>query len=326
MRSFAKSSQNINKNLEISFSLKDKLIAYAYLMRVNKLIPILLLLWPTLWALLLARPNFSNKINLKIWFVFIAGIIISRTLGCVINDLFDHKIDKQVFRTKMRPLASGVLSIKSAFALIIILCFLDLICALMLNSYAFKLSFVALGLMCFYPLSKRFFPCPQLILGAAFNWGIIMAYASLQNSLPLNAWILYFVAMCWTISYDTIYAMADIVDDKRLKVKSSALLFGDNVLGWISFFETLMLLGLVFIGFRINAQVEYYVILSLCAILFISQFIVLKRFLKEQPVNLGEGFICMSEDTRKNRTQFFIKAFSQHHWVGMLIFLAFIAA
>lgn len=326
MRSFVKYSQNDNKNLEISFSLKDKFIAYAHLMRLNKLIPVLLLLWPTLWALSLGNPDFSNKIDFKIWFVFIAGIIISRTLGCVINDLLDYKIDKQVFRTRMRPLASGVLSRKNALGLIIILCILDLTCALMLNSYAFKLSFVALGLMCFYPFSKRFFPCPQLILGAAFNWGIIMAYASLQNSLPLNAWVLYLISMCWTISYDTIYALADILDDKKLKIKSSALLFGDNVLGWISFFEVLMLAGLVIIGFRINAQIMYYVILGLCAMIFIFQFIVLKRFLKEQPLNLGEEFICMSDDTRKNRIHFFIKSFSQHHWVGMLIFFAFVTA
>ena len=247
----------------------------------------------------------SDKINFRIWLIFIAGIFISRTLGCVINDLFDHKIDKEVFRTKLRPLAAGVLSRKNALVLITILCFLDLFCALMLNPYAFKLSFIALGLMCFYPLSKRFFPCPQLVLGAAFNWGIIMAYACLQNKIPLIAWVLYLVAMFWTISYDTIYAMADIVDDKRLKIKSSALLFGENALSWIVFFEALMILGLIYTGYTLKAQFIYYIIVGFCIVLLVSQFIVLKKYIKEHPINLKDGFVCMSEDTAQKEPTFY---------------------
>tara|TARA_A100001015_G_C14953428_1_gene697729 strand:+ start:458 stop:1333 length:876 start_codon:yes stop_codon:yes gene_type:complete len=285
-------------------------------MRLNKPLPILLLLWPTCWALLLS----DDALDFNIWSIFIFGIIISRTLGCVINDLLDRKIDSNVFRTKNRPLANGEIKAKHAIFLIIILCFLDLIIALNLNLYAFLLSFVALALMIFYPFSKRFFPCPQLILGSAFNWGIIMAYAQTQNTIPLEAWHIYFIATCWTISYDTIYALSDIFDDIRLKINSSARLFGNNLIGIIAFFEALMLLGLLIIGFKHGGSLAYGVLLFACGAWMMQQLYFLNIYIKK---NVCHEQSYISNISYQNRVKFFITEFQKHHWVGFCVFIAF---
>lgn len=298
---------------------KSNFSSYIRLMRLNKPLPMLLLLWPTCWALLLSS-NQGDILNLKNWCVFIFGIIISRTLGCVINDLFDKNIDANVFRTKNRPLASGEIKTKKAIFLIIILCFLDLFCALNLDLYAFLLSFVALALMIFYPLSKRFFPCPQLILGSAFNWGIIMAYAQVQNQVPLDAWILYFIATCWTISYDTIYALSDLFDDVRLKINSSARLFGNNLIICVAFFEFLMLLGLLVLGFQHGGSLAYGIILFACGLWMMMQLYFLNLYIQK---NISHDQAYISNITYKNRVKYFISEFQKHHWIGLSIFLAF---
>ena len=233
--------------------------------------------------------------------------------------MFDKKIDSDVFRTQQRPLANGELSIKNAIYLIIILSFLALFCALNLNLYAFLLSFIALGLMIIYPLSKRFFPCPQLILGAAFNWGIIMAYAQVQNKIPLEAWVLYIIAMCWTIAYDTIYALSDLFDDMRLNINSSAKLFGQNIIPCIAVFEFIMIIGLIIIGFKHNCSAPYGFILFSCSLLMATQLYFLSKYLKEHKYNKDS---CISRITYQKRVEYFINEFKKHHWVGLRIFVA----
>lgn len=196
---------------------------YLKLMRVDKPIGTLLLLWPTFWALWLA----SN--GLPDWhfiIVFSAGVFIMRSAGCVINDFADRKVDGQVKRTKDRPLAAGLVTTKETlqlFALLIITAFL---LVLTLNYQTILLSFVALLLAFSYPFMKRYTHLPQVVLGAAFSWSIPMAYMAVGQSVPVEAWMLYGANLLWTVAYDTMYGMVDRDDDIKIGVKSTAILFG----------------------------------------------------------------------------------------------------
>lgn len=310
--------------------------AYLSLMRLDRPIPILLLLWPTLWGLLLSMPlgvinindiNFSNlksicvqllSENWQLWLVFICGIVISRSLGCVINDLCDYKFDKLVLRTATRPLASGQLKPRHAIVLIFILCCLDLCCALALPDLAFKLSFVALGLMSCYPLAKRYFSCPQLILGAAFNWGLIMAYAANLSYIPIQAWYLYGLSICWVIAYDSIYALADLEYDKKIKIKSSAILFGKNIIFWIGLFELVFCIGLLSLSLLgLGIYNLYYVILILSCLMFM-----LLQLYKLSGVIKAFDSSNKGLEYKKRHINFFINNFCAHHRVGFIIFIA----
>jgi len=204
-------------------SLNDRLISYAYLIRLDKPIGILLLLWPTLWALWLASGGVPD---LKILLIFVAGTFLMRSAGCAINDYADRNFDRHVQRTQARPVTSGKISGKEAVLIAAILALIAFLLIQTLNGYTKKLSVLALAVAFIYPFTKRFFAMPQAVLGIAFGFGIPMAYAAILNTIPLEAWILFIGNIFWAIAYDTAYAMVDREDDLRLGLRTSAITFG----------------------------------------------------------------------------------------------------
>ena len=197
---------------------------FIQLTRMDKPIGIYLLLWPTLWALWIAAKGVPSLSNLLI---FVFGVILTRAGGCVINDFADRKVDGHVKRTEQRPMASGKISSKEAlvfFALLMGVSFLLVLCT---NAPTIWLSFGGLALAATYPFMKRYTYYPQVVLGAAFSWGIPMAFTAETGSLPAAAWLLYIGNLLWTVGYDTYYAMTDREDDLKIGVKSTAILFGD---------------------------------------------------------------------------------------------------
>ncbi|OWS69687.1 4-hydroxybenzoate octaprenyltransferase [Polynucleobacter campilacus] len=204
-------------------SLIDRLISYAYLIRLDKPIGTLLLLWPTLWALWLAS---SGVPDLKILLIFVAGTFLMRSAGCAMNDYADRNFDLHVLRTQGRPVTSGKISGKEALLVAAILALLAFLLIQSLNTYTKTLSFFALAVAFIYPFTKRFFAMPQAVLGIAFGFGIPMAYAAILNDIPLEAWILFVGNIFWAMAYDTAYAMVDREDDLRLGLRTSAITFG----------------------------------------------------------------------------------------------------
>ena len=204
-------------------SFRNRLQAYAYLIRLDKPIGTLLLLWPTLWALWLAS---SGMPDLSILFIFVMGTFLMRSAGCAMNDYADRNFDRHVQRTKDRPVTSGKISGKEAVAVALALALIAFLLIQPLNIFTKQLSVLALLVAFIYPFTKRFFAIPQAILGIAFGFGIPMAYAAVLNFIPLEAWILFVGNIFWAIAYDTAYAMVDREDDLRLGLRTSAITFG----------------------------------------------------------------------------------------------------
>ncbi len=204
-------------------TLVERLDAYERLMRLDKPIGILLLLWPTLWALWLASPGL---LSLDVLLIFLAGTVLMRSAGCIINDLADRDIDPHVERTRTRPLAARRLAAGEAVALAIVLLALSFALVLQLNRLVLTLSFFGLAVTVIYPFLKRFIEFPQAGLGIAFSFGVPMAYAAQQDILPAVAWVLMAATFFWIIAYDTEYAMVDRDDDVKLGVNSSAIFLG----------------------------------------------------------------------------------------------------
>ncbi len=204
-------------------SLRDRLKAYAYLIRLDKPIGTLLLLWPTLWALWLAS---SGVPDLHILFIFVVGTFLMRSAGCAMNDYADRDFDRHVQRTKDRPVTSGKISGKEAVAVALTLSLLAFLLIQPLNTFTKQLSVLAVLVAFIYPFTKRFFAMPQAVLGIAFGFGIPMAYAAVLDFIPLEAWILFVGNIFWAIAYDTAYAMVDREDDLRLGLRTSAITFG----------------------------------------------------------------------------------------------------
>ncbi|MCW9711145.1 4-hydroxybenzoate octaprenyltransferase [Avibacterium sp. 21-586] len=278
----------------------EKLSAYAQLMRFDKPIGTLLLLWPTLWALFLAEKNFPSVLVLM---VFVLGVIIMRAAGCVINDYADRHIDGKVKRTSQRPLATGKVSGKEAKWLFAGLIFCAFILVLFLNYYAIGLSFIAVLLAFIYPFMKRYTHLPQFFLGAAFGWSIPMSYGALIEQLPLECWLLFVANLAWTVAYDTQYAMVDRDDDLRIGVKSTAILFAQYDNKIIALLQFIALGTLVLIGYQSHLHYSYFILLAFTALLFIYQ--------------------CKL--TRHRRREDCFKAFLNNNYVGMGVFIAFLA-
>ena len=201
----------------------DRLTAYAYLIRLDKPIGTLLLLWPTLWALWLAS---SGTPNLSILIIFTVGTFLMRSAGCAINDYADRDFDRHVLRTQARPVTSGKISGKEAIGVAALLALLAFLLIQPLNGFTKQLSVLALLVAFIYPFTKRFFAMPQAVLGIAFGFGIPMAYAAILDFIPFEAWVLFIGNIFWAIAYDTAYAMVDRDDDIRLGLKTSAITFG----------------------------------------------------------------------------------------------------
>ncbi len=245
-----------------------KFQAYSRLMRIDKPIGSLLLLWPTLWALWLSGMAIPS---LKILLVFVFGVFFMRAAGCVVNDFADRKIDGHVKRTRTRPLPSGTVSEKEAKLLFIALVLVSFGLVLTMNTMTIWLSFVGLALAWMYPFMKRYTHLPQVVLGAAFGWSIPMAWAAVSETVPLTCWLLFAANICWTVAYDTLYAMVDRDDDIRIGVKSTAILFGrfDKLIIALLQLATLALLALM--GWMMHLNGLFYVALLLAAALFVYQ-------------------------------------------------------
>jgi len=216
--------------------------AYWRLMRFDKPIGTLLLLWPTWWALLLAGEGLPSPKNALI---FTAGVVLMRAAGCVMNDIADRDFDPHVERTKCRPLAAGELSLQQAIGLFLFLMLLAFLLVLMTNALTVKLAFVGAALASSYPFFKRFTHVPQVVLGIAFGWGIPMAFAAETGAIPMVAWWFLAINTVWSVIYDTLYAMVDREDDLSVGIKSTAILFGRYdvvVIGALMVLMTLMLM------------------------------------------------------------------------------------
>lgn len=203
--------------------LTERLEQYEKLMRLDKPIGILLLLWPTLWGMWFASAG--NPVWLIVW-IFMLGTVLMRSAGCVINDYADREFDPHVARTKDRPLAAGRISGKEALLLAAVLSILAFLLILPLNKLVMLLSIPALLLAASYPYTKRFLAIPQAYLGIAFGFGIPMAYAAVQGVVPMQAWLLLLANVFWAVAYDTEYAMVDKADDLKIGIKTSAITFG----------------------------------------------------------------------------------------------------
>lgn len=206
--------------------IRERLTQYGYLMRLNKPIGIYLLLWPTLWALWIAG---EGKPDLLVVGVFVLGVVLMRSAGCVINDYADRNFDPHVARTRNRPIACGKVTPHEALKLFGVLCTLAfLLVVLLMNALTVYLSFGAAVLAALYPFMKRYTHLPQVVLGAAFGWAVPMAFAAQTGEVPRVAWLLFVATALWTTAYDTMYGMVDREDDLKIGVKSTAILFGDS--------------------------------------------------------------------------------------------------
>ena len=204
--------------------IRERSKTYARLMRLDKPIGIYLLLWPTLWALWIAG---EGKPDLLVVGVFVLGVVLMRSAGCVINDYADRNIDPHVARTRNRPIASGKVTPREALILFGVLCVLAFALVLLMNALTIYLSFAAVALAALYPFMKRYTHLPQVVLGAAFGWAVPMAFAAQTGEVPRVAWLLFVATVLWATAYDTMYGMVDRKDDLKIGVKSTAILFGD---------------------------------------------------------------------------------------------------
>ncbi len=276
--------------------LQTKWQAIKLITRMDKPIGTYLLMWPTYWALWIASDGFPR---LKLLLVFSLGVFIMRSAGCVINDLADMKIDGKVDRTKNRPLISGLMSKKEAIDLFGVLIGIAFGLVLTLSWATIYLSIVAIVLASLYPFMKRYTHLPQVFLGAAFSWGIIMAFSEAQGEVPLIAWLLFLANLLWTVAYDTMYAMVDRDDDLKIGVKSSAILFAHNDKRVIAFLQLMVLAILFTVGEILAFGWPYQLSLIIVAGLFSYQQMLIAN---------------------RQRDACF-QAFLHNHWVGLIIFI-----
>ena len=270
--------------------------AYIRLMRLDKPIGSLLLLWPTYWALFLSADGWPD---VDILVIFTLGVFIMRSAGCVINDFADRKIDKHIIRTQGRPLATGEISSNSALVLFGLLLLIALGLVLQTNILTIKLSLIALMLATLYPFTKRWTNLPQLVLGAAFGMSVPMAFSAQTGVIPLTAWLVFIATLVWTLIYDTFYAMADRDEDLKVGVKSTAILFAkyDQII--ITLLQILLIVVFVLIGNTFDLGLIYD--FSLVIILF---FMIYHQFL-----------------LKKRQKEEYFKAFLSNNFIGMTVFL-----
>ncbi|WP_410693124.1 4-hydroxybenzoate octaprenyltransferase [Citrobacter freundii] len=275
---------------------QNKLLAFHRLMRTDKPIGALLLLWPTLWALWVATPGMPQ---LWILAVFIAGVWLMRAAGCVVNDYADRKFDGDVKRTANRPLPSGAVTEKEARTLFVVLVLLAFLLVLTLNTMTILLSVAALALAWVYPFMKRYTHLPQVVLGAAFGWSIPMAFAAVSESVPLSCWLMFLANILWAVAYDTQYAMVDRDDDLKIGIKSTAILFGQNDKLIIGILQVGVLTLMALVGWLNGLGPGYYWSLLVAGALFVYQ---------QKLIVNRERDACF-------------KAFMNNNYVGLVLFL-----
>lgn len=274
----------------------ERLYQYALLMRLHRPIGIYLLLWPTLWALWIAGNGYPD---ITVTIVFIFGVILMRSAGCVINDYADRHIDPHVQRTRERPLAARQVSEREALTLFVILCLLALALVLLMNILTIILAVVAALLAATYPFTKRYTYWPQAYLGLAFSWSIPMAFAAQTGTIPPLAWILFIINLLWTIAYDTLYAMVDREDDLVIGVKSTAILFGQADKAIVAALHIIVLGLLLWIGQQLYFGKIYHLGLLIAASLAVYQQWLIKD---RQPTHCFQAFL-------------------NNHWFGAAIFM-----
>jgi 4-hydroxybenzoate polyprenyltransferase len=273
--------------------------ALLQLIRFDKPIGTLLLLWPTLWALWMAAQGIPEP---GLLVIFIIGTFLMRSAGCIVNDLADRNLDGAVSRTQARPLVTGSVTVREALILFLLFMVLAFALVLFTNTLTIQLSVVAVLLASAYPFMKRYTHLPQVVLGMAFSWSIPMAFAAQRGTLPQALWLVYIGNLLWTIAYDTAYAMVDREDDIKAGIKSSAILFGRHDRLMIGMLQSGCLLALYLAGQAFELGIYYNSSLVLAAALFCYQHYLLRT---RQP---GACF----------------KAFLHNNWVGMVIFLGLI--
>jgi 4-hydroxybenzoate polyprenyltransferase len=280
----------------MKYSLANRLREYALLMRLDKPIGIFLLLWPALWALLVASEGQPDP---QVLLVFVLGVILMRSAGCVANDYVDRDIDRYVSRTQNRPLTAGRVSKLEAKLLFAVLSLAAFGLVLLLNRLTIMLSFVGILLAVTYPFMKRITHLPQVYLGAAFGWSVPMAFAAQTNSVPHIAWLMYTATVLWATAYDTMYAMVDRQDDLVLGVKSTAILFGESDRYIIGVIQVMLLISLIMIGLQAELGWIYYASLIVAAGLAVYQ---------QNLIRYREREACF-------------RAFLNNNWFGAVIFL-----
>lgn len=279
----------------------SRLGQYWKLMRADRPIGTLLLLWPTWWALWLASGGLPP---LWILFVFSAGVWLTRSAGCVINDYADRWLDPHVKRTRERPLATGAVSGREALALFAGLMIVAFALVLTTNRLTILLSFVGVFLAATYPYLKRYTHLPQVYLGMAFGWGIPMAFAAVQGEVPALAWVLYGANILWSTAYDTWYAMVDRDDDLKVGSHSTAILFGDLDLVIQGVLYTLFFAAMALVGQRAELGLWYWLAMGVAAVLVVYEF-----------------HLCRNRE----RGPCF-QAFLHNNWVGAALFAGIVAA
>lgn len=258
---------------------------YTQIIRLEKPIGSLLLLWPTLMALWVAGEGHPEPMILLI---FVLGVFIMRSAGCIINDFADRHYDGEVKRTRHRPLVTGDLSVHQALAFFILLMILAVSLVFFLNRLTMMLSIVAFLLAVLYPFMKRFTHFPQAVLGVAFGWSVPMAFAAQAEYLPLESWLLFIMTVCWTLAFDTEYAMVDSEDDKRIGIKSTALFFKDKAPLLIAVFQSIAIICLLALGWVCQFSQIYYMIIGFSSISFVYQHYLIRN---QEPDKCFKAFL-----------------------------------
>ena len=279
---------------------RKKFLAYVRLIRFNRPIGTLLLLWPTLWALWIAA---GGKPDTVIVAVFLLGVVLMRSAGCIINDYADRHVDPHVKRTATRPLATGEITPREALTLFSILSLTALGLVCLMNMLTIQLSVIAMILAVTYPYMKRYTHLPQIHLGMAFGWAVPMSFAAQTESVPMIGWLLFLNVVVWAVVYDTMYAMIDRDDDIRIGVKSTAVLFGNAELLWVGFFQIVFCLLLILIG--VYAFLSFYYFTG---------------------VGLAIGFSIYHQYLIRHRNRdACLAAFLSNNWIGAVVFAGIVA-
>jgi 4-hydroxybenzoate polyprenyltransferase len=279
----------------------ERLNAYEKLIRLDKPIGILLLLWPTLWALWLSS---RGQPRWEVVWIFVLGTVLMRSAGCAINDYADRNFDGHVARTRERPLAAGLIKPWEALVVAAVLALSAFALVLQLNRLTIMLSVAALFIAATYPFTKRFFALPQAYLGIAFGFGIPMAFAAQTGRVPAVAWVLLLANVFWAVAYDTEYAMVDRKDDRRIGIKTSAITFGRHDVTAVMTCQAIFLLILAWIGWRYALGIYFFGGLLVAAGLAATHY---------QMIRERDPESCF-------------RAFRHNNWIGVMVFAGLLAS
>jgi len=278
---------------------------FIELTRLKKPIGYMLLFWPCAWGLTIAY-DFSKNLDTYFFYLilFFIGAVLMRSAGCIVNDILDRKYDKEVFRTKDRPIASGKISVKLGILYAAILCFIALLVLINFNKFTIIIALASMPLAFTYPLMKRFTYWPQFFLGITFNYGLILGWTSTGQSLSLIPIIFYFGAIFWTLGYDTIYGYQDIKDDEIIGLKSTSIKFKKNPYKFLYLCYTFFLSSIFLVGYLMKLNEIYFILLFLIA------FQMIFFQLKKLDINLPED--CL-------------RVFKSNNFLGIIVYFAFLS-